>query len=211
MIELVHVHIPKCAGMSVRAVLRAAFGDALVGTPICNTGSELLDFLAETGHDTSSGPVAVTGHAPWTRAAHWETRYVIPVRDPVERVYSWFRFCRGQTCLTPARMLATGQAGLHGWRLDNVITRFMAGLPLDSTRYVDASDASAAVRAVRRAGSRVCVLPVGQLDAWAAAEGLGVVPRENVSAGVADGVPVVARDHPWVRWDVQLLEQLGVA
>lgn len=132
--SLVHIHIPKCAGMALRAVLEQVYGEAFIGLPICRNTQEAA---AELVRATRALPVgikaaeaaAISGHAPYGYATLYDGgQHVALLRSPSSRLVSWYRMeDRGEPFETILR-----RGTYAGRTLDNLQVRYLAGLRLDA-------------------------------------------------------------------------------
>lgn len=154
MIELVHVHVPKCGGMAFRSAIEKVYGERVIGMPITNTlemaRAALEERLVDLGQKDMRGYIhgrwAVTGHAPARGLVAVDALHVAIVRDPLERLISWRHFSHVERDEDFEAMLRSSEAGMHRWTLDNVFVRFFAGLPFGvEAPRVTAADVDVAV------------------------------------------------------------------
>lgn len=158
MIELVHVHVPKCGGMAFRAALRQVYtDDEIIGMPIeCDPLQSRRGFHERcTAASRVVSGHAVVGSARPVTACDPGPLHIAIVRDPLERLRAWWNYLTPRVDRTPftslfegrrvhgsvtstymgprqslVELVASGRAGLLGWTLDNVFVRFFAGLDL---------------------------------------------------------------------------------
>lgn len=96
MLELVSVHIPKCGGTSLAALLEVRYGDRFHHwlTPprqfywplVASYAKYLIDRIGKPS------PRCVHGHFPASKYANKPVRMVVFVRDPAEIALSTYRF-----------------------------------------------------------------------------------------------------------------------
>lgn len=84
---LIHLHVPKCAGGAVNQVMRRHFGQRLLHA----SGANALKVLDEGENYRFD---AVVGHLVWGLHTYFDRRakYFSAVREPIERICSFFNF-----------------------------------------------------------------------------------------------------------------------
>lgn len=132
MSTLFFMHIPKAAGTSVRTALDAAIGARLVlaypGNPRFDLDATLTAPLPERA--------VVFGHYNW--GLHFlfrqEPRYATILRDPVQRIWSWYRYMRSVETFPfyeAAQEMSVGEMVRTGnVQLNNHMTAMLAGRPV---------------------------------------------------------------------------------
>ncbi len=126
------MHIQKTAGKSLLAILRQAYTHVLVGHEEPER-ARLKRMWAEERQEAEQVQV-IHGHMPWGFHA-WFNRpyaYIGFVREPVDRVVSYYYFCRAEP--THNRHDLANRLSLEEWVelnpdlcIDNAMTRYFAG------------------------------------------------------------------------------------
>ena len=125
---LIHLHVPKCAGGAVNQVMRRHFGDRLLHA----SREVVLKRLAEGHHERFD---AVAGHLIWGVQSGFGRRTVCfsAVRDPIDRVCSFFNFAH-----TEPRASMHGPLKTHLRSLDDISPEFFQTFPALARRWGNA-------------------------------------------------------------------------
>lgn len=129
---LCSMHIQKTAGKSLLALLHQAYDHVAVGHE--EPERERLRSLWHEDNAAARQLQVVHGHMPWGFHSWFDRTYVYLafVRDPVDRVISYYHFCRAEP--THNRHQLANHLTLEEWVLenpdlcvDNAMTRYFAG------------------------------------------------------------------------------------
>jgi hypothetical protein len=126
------MHIQKTAGKSLLAVLRQAYDQVLVGHEMPER--DRLKRLWHDEREVAERVQVVHGHMPWGFHSWFDRHYAYIgfVREPVDRVVSYYYFCRSEPTHNRhglAHMLTLDEWVKHNPDLcvDNAMTRYFAG------------------------------------------------------------------------------------
>ena len=90
---VVFLHLPKTAGMTLRGILERVYADHPIEF-LTNKGGELRAFASRPLEDRARVAL-LAGHIPWgAQAVIPGARAITVLRDPVERVISFYHFTR---------------------------------------------------------------------------------------------------------------------
>lgn len=186
---LIHLHVPKCAGVSVSQALTRRFGARATGYD--RRRKTPATFLAMTPAERDARYDCVFGHIPFGehRLFGRPPVYISATRDPLERICSFFNFAhtrpnhpmhallkarlRDLNDLTPA--VATEPVLVRPWR--NAFCRVYGGIEtaLDDAAYQKVE------RRVAHAlkSGRLYAAPLPQIAALLRAIGIEALPHAN--------------------------------
>ena len=94
-LELISIHVPKCAGSSFRRVLEAAYPEEGAFQPLYHREQEVKAIWDGGLPTVDARARAIHGHFPATpalRDAFPEARMIAWIREPVARTVSWYYF-----------------------------------------------------------------------------------------------------------------------
>jgi len=151
---LIHLHIPKTGGTSVRHLLAANYGSGFYGfLPVVRA-----DSFWTVNQKEQSKFTCLSGHLAYgmTSSFSWPVEYLVTLRDPVERLLSLYhyRWIKDAARRTEEERLQTLEDFLSSteWACnDNDQTRHLAGMAChgsnlrQGSRSVDSKDLDLAI------------------------------------------------------------------
>ncbi|MBJ3775511.1 sulfotransferase family 2 domain-containing protein [Acuticoccus mangrovi] len=230
---LVHLHVPKCAGTSIRNALLRTFGDERT---VRGHEREIVERLAVMSPAERSEVRVVSGHVTVKILRFFANRPAIcvaAVRDPIERICSFFNFVHTQR-RHPMHSIFEAQLPSPDALTDEIMEsrpffttawsnpfcRILAGVP--TTTDADYGRVERDVRQRVRAGE-LHVGNVAEVEAYLRRGGFvaETLPRANVFVG-GDGhepfqtatpsrlsAATLRRLRDWNRYDLQLFRAMG--
>ncbi len=144
---IIHLHVPKCAGTSIKYSLKERIGHRMLSTEFVD---KMAEFEAKSPAERDADYDCIAGHIVWGMHTRF-TRpvvYISVVRDPLERLCSFFNFVHLQknhpTHERLARTLPDINAVNPNWlqrtpgfraQFTNLICRHFAGHEVTEKNY----------------------------------------------------------------------------
>jgi hypothetical protein len=132
---IIFVHIPKTAGTSLRGIIEKNFKKDAIFTVDGRNPQKSIALFNNLSSDKKLHFSLVQGHVEFgaLRPSHEQIKYITFVRNPVERVLSYYSYILSDTYRRPQAEIAAGMPfkdyllSKYDWQIDNHQTRMIAG------------------------------------------------------------------------------------